>query len=355
MDKRWNELGELLVNYSAEVKPGENVMIAMKEVDTYPFAMAVYEAALKAGAHPQIQFISEELNRRVMKYGTSEIIDWVPEIEAYGMEWADVYFGLRGAYNLGVHWDIPADVLSAHRRAMGKISTMRWQKTRWCILSVPNEAMAQQAEVDVETLTDMWFNGCLLDWDAEGKRLGAWVTELDKGKTVRVIGKDTDLTFSVDGRTWSAAVGKVNMPDSEIATSPVVESVDGHIRFDFPGVLGGRLMDNIFLRWDRGELVEANSSTNQDFLRSVVKTDPGASKIGEFAFGTNEAIDLFCKEILIDEKIGGTIHIALGRAYPDTGGTNESAIHWDIIKDVRQDGEVYLDGTLIFKNGKMLF
>lgn len=354
MDKRWKDVGELLVNYSLEVKPGEKVMIAMKEVETYPLMLAVYEASLKAGAYPQVQFISEELNRRVMKYGSREQVDWVPEIEAYGMEWADVYFGLRGAHNLDVHWDCPADVLAAHRRAMGKISTLRWQKTRWCLLTVPNDALAHQAGVDVETITDMWFNGCLLDWEKESKRLGALVEKLNKGKEVRVVGKKTDLTFSLEGRWWSAAVGRGNMPDSEIATSPVVETVNGHIYFDFPGVLGGRLMHDIFLRWENGELVEATSSTNQDFLTSVVNTDPGASKIGEFAFGTNEAIDTFCKEILIDEKIGGTIHMALGRAYPNTGGTNDSAIHWDIVKDMREEGEVYLDGKKIFDKGKML-
>lgn len=354
MDKRWKELGELLVNYSTEVQPGEKVMIAMKEVESYPLTLAIYEATIKAGGYPQVQFISEEINRRIMKHGTQEQVDWVPEIESYGMEWADVYFGLRGAHNLDVHWDVPADTLSAHRRAMGKISTLRWQKTRWCLLRVPNEALAHQAGVDVETITDMWFNGCLLDWPEVSKRWAGWAKALNRGKQVRVLGNRTDLTFSVEGRTWAPAVGHSNMPDGEVATSPVTSSVDGHIYFEFPGVLGGRLVEDIFLRWEQGELVEATSSTNQDFLTSVVNTDDGASKIGEFAFGSNPEIDLFCKDILIDEKIGGTVHMALGRAYPRMGGTNDSAIHWDIVKDTRKEGEVYLDGELIFKDGEML-
>jgi aminopeptidase len=146
----------------------------------------------------------------------------------------------------------------------------------------------------------------------------------------------------------------MNMPDGEIATAPVEESVEGSIYFEFPGVLGGRLMHDITLRWEKGMLVEARSSTNQDFLQAIVNTDAGAGRIGEFAIGTNPAVTHFCKDILLDEKMGGTIHIALGRAYPHVGGTNQSAIHWDIVKDMRQEGEIYLDGKLIFQNGRVL-
>ena len=354
MDKRWTQLGDLLVNYSMQVKPGEKVMIAMTEVESYPLVLAIYEAAIKAKAYPQVQFLSEELNRLIMKYGNNDQISWIPEIEAYGMEWGDVYFGLRGAHNLNVHWDISADKLSLFRKAMGKVSTMRWEKTRWCLLRLPNSALAEQAGVDQGTITDMFFNGCLLDWPKVSHEWRRWAEILKKGKMIRLIGKETELTFSVDGRGWDVADGRMNMPDGEIATAPVCETVDGQIYFDFPGVLGGRLVHDMRLKWEKGKLVSATSSTNQDFLQSVVNSDPGASKIGEFAIGTNSYIDHFCKDILIDEKIGGTIHIALGRAYPACGGTNQSSIHWDIIKDTRQFGQIYLDGKLIFENGKVL-
>lgn len=354
MDKRWKQLGDLLVNYSLEVKRGERVMIAFVELETYPLVQAIYEASIKAGAYPQVQFLSEELNRLTLKYGTPEQISWIPEIEAYGMEWADVYFGLRGAHNLSVFWDIPADRLSLLRKAMGNISTLRWKKTRWSILRVPNAALASQAGVDEETMIDMFFNACFLDWPKISQEWRRWVEILNQGQRIHVVGKETDLTFSVAGRTWEVADGHMNMPDGEIATSPDETTLDGCIYFDFPGVLGGRLMHDIRLCWEKGRLVQATSSTNQDFLQSIIKTDPGASLIGEFAIGTNPEVKFFCKDILLDEKIDGTIHIALGRAYPKTGGTNQSAIHWDIIKDMRQDGEIYLDGKLIYKNGKML-
>jgi aminopeptidase len=237
---------------------------------------------------------------------------------------------------------------------MGKISTMRWEETRWCLLRVPNAALAHQAEVDEETMVDMWFDACLLDWPRVSARWKDWAETLGEGSEVHVVAEDTDLTLSVEGRSWSPGVGVSNMPDGEIATSPVVSSVNGYISFDLPGVLGGRLVEDIFLRWEDGELVEASASTNEDFLNAVVNTDPGASKIGEFALGTNPEVTHFCKDILIDEKMGGTIHIGLGRAYPKTGGVNDSAIHWDIIKDTRQEGEIYLDDELIFKDGEIL-
>ena len=354
MSKRWKQLGDLLVNYSMKVQSGERVMIAMVEKETYPLVHAIYEASIKVGAYPQVQFLSEELNRLVLKYGSNDQIEWVPEIEAYGMEWADVYFGLRGAHNLGVFWDISAEKLSTLRHAMGKISTMRWEKTRWCLLRVPNADLAYQAGVDEKTITDMFFNACLLNWPEVSKEWRRWVDILNKGRYVRVVGRDTDLNFSIEGRTWEVADGRFNMPDGEIFTSPVETTIDGQIYFEFPGVLGGRLVHDIRLYWEKGKLIKATSSTNQNFLQAVIRTDPGASLPGEFAFGTNPKIKYFCKDIMLDEKISGTVHIALGRAFPNIGGTNKSAIHWDIVKDLRQEGQVYLDGKLIFKNGKML-
>jgi aminopeptidase len=229
---------------------------------------------------------------------------------------------------------------------------LRWQKTRWCLVRVPDADFAQQAETDLDTITDMFFDACLIDWKTEGARWHKWAEKLNRASQVRVVGKETDLSFSVAGRKWAVADGRNNMPDGELATAPVNETLDGQIYFEFPGVLGGRLMHDMRLSWKQGRLVEASSSTNQDFLQSIINTDPGASLLGEFALGSNPGVTRFCKDILIDEKIGGTIHVALGRAYPDCGGTNESAIHWDIIKDIRTEGCVYVDGKVVLQNGK---
>ena len=201
----------------------------------------------------------------------------------------------------------------------------------------------------------MFFNACLLDWEHVCRTWQGWADQLNQASTVRIVGKETDLSFSVQGRKWVVGDGKLNMPDGEIMTSPTTESIDGLIYFEFPGVLGGRLMHDIRLRWASGKLVEATASSNQDFLQAIVRSDAGASLIGEFAFGVNPHVTHFCKDILLDEKIGGTVHIALGRAYPECGGTNQSAIHWDIIKDTRKEGVVYIDGKVVLEKGKYLF
>jgi aminopeptidase len=354
VDERWKQLGQLMVHYSTAVKPNDRVMIAMSEVETYPLAHAVYEAVIKAGAFPQVQFLSETLRNLLLRYGNAEQLRWVPEIEAYGMEWADVYFGLRGGYNLYEHAGIPAERLATNQVAVGKISALRWQRTRWCLARVPNAAFAQQAETDLETITDMFFNACFIDWQTESEKWQAQARALDQGSLVRVVGRETDLTFSVEGRKWLVFDGKINMPDGEIFTAPVNETLNGTIYFQFPGVLGGRLVYDIRLRWKDGRLVEASSSTHQDYLHRMLQSDEGSSLLGEFAFGVNPHVNRFCKDILIDEKIGGTIHIALGRAYPECGGTNQSAIHWDIVKDLRREGAVYLDGKAILEHGKLI-
>lgn len=354
MDPRWRQLGEILVSWSTGVKPGEKVMIAMGELESFPLVRGVYEAVIRAGGFPQVQFLSESLRHQVLLHGSPEQLSWVPEIEAYGMEWADVYFGLRGASNLHEHDAIPADRLSLNQSAMGRISGLRWEKTRWCLVRVPNAAFAQQAGTDEETITEMFFNACLRDWKTEGETWQRWARRLNEGREVRLLGKGTDLRFSVAGRTWIPADGRINMPDGEIMTAPVEGSMEGEVFFEFPGVLGGRLVHDIRLRFEKGKLVKATSSTNQDFLTSILATDAGASVVGEFAVGTNMAVDRFCNDILIDEKIGGTVHLAMGRAYAECGGRNASAIHWDIVKDIRAEGEVLVDGVPVLKNGKFL-
>jgi aminopeptidase len=270
------------------------------------------------------------------------------------MEWADVYIDLRGAHNIHEFSSVPDRVLADHRKVMGMISSLRWEKTRWVIVRVPNEDFAQQAETDVETITNMFFNACLRDRSSETQRWQEVADILTRGRQVQLVAKATDLSFSVEGRKWKVSDGSRNMPGGEILTSPVTRSVNGYIAFELPGVLGGRLVQDIRLEWQEGRLVSASASKNEDFLKRVIETDAGARMIGEFAFGTNYDIDRFCKDIFFDEKIGGTVHIALGRAYPEVGGTNLSAIHWDMIKDTRQEGIVYLDGQKIFENGKIL-
>lgn len=355
MDNRWTRLGDILVNYSTRVAAGERVMIAMQEIESFPLAQAVYEAVIRAGGYPQVQLLSEKFRRSLLKHGNTDQLNWLPEIEAYGMDWADVYINLRGAPNYTELWDIPPEKISILQDVQGRISTLRWQKTRWCVIRVPNLLFAQQAGVDEDTILDMFFNASLLDWDAEAARWNAWAQKLNGCRQVQILGPGTDLSFSVDGRKWVVGSGHINMPDGEIMTSPVVESVNGRILFDTPALFGGRIFENIQLVWEHGTLVHADATNYTDYLNRILHTDAGSEKIGEFAFGVNPNVTLFCKDIFLDEKIDKTVHIAMGRAYPECGGTNKSAIHWDIIKDLRREGSVNIDGYPVLKDGVYLF
>ena len=355
MDPRWQQVADVLVRYSTEVKPRERVMIAMVEAETFPLAQAVYEACVKAGAFPQIQFLSEKLRRALLKYGAADQHNWLPEIEAYGMDWADVYIGLRGASDASLMSDIPASALAANQAAQGEISTLRWKKTRWCLVRVPNEALARTTGIDLSELEDMFFAACLMDYESAAVKWRATAKQLSGSQTVRIIaGADTDLKFSVAGRKWLVFDGRINLPDGEIYTAPVNDTLNGVIHFDFPGIFGGVLIHDIRLEWRDGALINAGASSNEDYLLQILETDAGSSRLGEFAFGLNPHINRFCSDILYDEKIGGTIHLALGRAYPETGGENQSSIHWDLVKDLRIEGAVYVDGVPVLADGIML-
>jgi len=355
MDPRWRPVADVLAGYSTAVKPRERVMIAMVEAETFPLAHALYEACVKAGAFPQIQFLSEKLRHSLLKYGAPDQQGWRPEIEAYGMEWADVYFGLRGASDAGIMRDIPARALAANQGAQGEISRLRWRKTRWCLVRAPNEALARNSGINLRELEEMFFAACLMDYERAAAQWRATAKKLRGAHTVRIVaGADTDLEFSVSGRKWIVCDGKINLPDGEILTAPINETLNGRIHFDQPGVFGGKLLRDIRLEWKDGALIEARAATNEDFLRRILETDEGASRLGEFAFGLNPHINRFCNDSLYDEKIAGTIHLALGRAYPESGGENQSSIHWDLVKDLRTEGAVYVDGAPVMQGGKLL-
>jgi aminopeptidase len=290
-----------------------------------------------------------------MVHGTREQLDWVPELNSYGMEWADVYIGLRGARNPFEFSGIAAENIAAHKKAMGIVSGMRNDLTRWVLVRVPNESFAQQAEMSHDEMMDFFFEATLRDWAKEAE----WYREIQEvfqnGKVVRILGAGTDLTFSTEGRIYEVADGHLNMPDGEVFTAPVDDSAEGQIYFEFPGVYFGERIPGIKLEFSKGVVVTASADANQELLDELIQMDEGSNRIGEFGVGINFGIQRFVSDILYDEKIGGTIHIALGRAYAECGGVNQSALHWDIIKDLREQGEIYLDGRKIFENGKYLF
>ncbi len=351
LDKRWEQLGESLVRYSLKVRPGDKVMIMMLEMETAALAEAVYAEVIKAGGYAQIQYMSESIKHKILKYGNDEQIGWLPGIEAYGMEWADCYLGLRGAFNLDECWDIPAEKVALYQKAMGRVSTLRWQKTRWALVRVPNERFAQQAHVSYEKMMDLFFDACTLDWEQHVKDHQRIADILDQGNELRIVGNRTDFVFEFGGNKWTVMDNTQNIPDGETFVTPKWESVEGHIFFELPATLGGKVMNGVYLEFENGHVVKAASETNEDFLNMIIRNNANADRAGEVAFGTNPYIDICTTDVLIDEKIGGTMHMALGRPYD---GSYDSPIHWDLVKDTRKETEVFLDGKRIFKDGRFL-
>jgi aminopeptidase len=270
------------------------------------------------------------------------------------MEWADVYVGLRGARNPNEFTDIDARTLSAHKKSMGHISAMRNELTRWALVRVPNESFAQQAGTSLDGMMEFFFNATLRDWAAEAGRWQELNSVFQAAEQVRIVGRKTDISFSTKGRLYEVADGRKNMPDGEIFTCPVDDSAEGTIHFDFPGVYMGQLVHGITLDFSKGTVVHASAEQNEELLLQLLDMDEGSRRLGEFGVGVNFGIDRFSYDILYDEKIGGTVHLALGRAYAECNGINQSALHWDIIKDLRQEGAIYLDGKKILEKGCFL-
>jgi aminopeptidase len=353
-DRRWSQLGEILVNHSTRTRAGDRLLITMLELETFPLTLAVYEQAVRAGAFPQVQFASAYLERALLTHGSDELIARVPDLERGGMEWADVYIGLRGARNPHELAGIPTERLAAHKRAQGAISALRNQQTRWVLVRVPNESFAQAAGMSLDETTEFFFDATLRDWEEESRRYRRIRDLFQAASWVRIVGRDTDLSFSTAGRTYVVGDGHINIPDGEVYTAPVDDSAEGVIAFEYPGLYAGRSIAGIRLELRAGEVVAATADTGEEFLQQILAIDAGARRIGEFGVGVNDGIDRFVGDILFDEKIGGTIHLALGRAYAECGGTNQSSVHWDLVKDLRAEGAIELDGRRVFQNGRFL-
>src|SRR5215203_5379087 len=262
-DRRWSQLGEILVNYSTRTRAGDRLLITMVELETFPLTLAVYEHAVQAGAFPQVQFASVYLERALLKYGTEELITRVPDLERSGMEWADAYVGLRGARNPHELGDIPTERLAAYKRAQGAISALRNEQTRWVLVRVPNESFAQAAGMSLDAAMDFFFDATLRDWEEESRRYQRIRDLFQAASRVRIVARDTDLTFSTAGRTYAVGDGHINIPDGEVYTAPVDDSAEGVIAFEYPGLYAAQSIGGIHLEFRAGQVIAAAADTGE--------------------------------------------------------------------------------------------
>ncbi len=364
-DIRLQKLAQILVNYSVDVKPGQWVGI-LGDVAAVPALRAVHEEVIRAGGNPTVIISDEVMTRQLLREGSDAQFDWLDPTQTLYYDNADAYIRVTATSNTRAMTTIDAVRNSKLQKARSQWLNTRMQrafegKFRWVATMFPTEAYAQEAGMSLEEYENFFYHATLADIDdpvGQWRKVGASqqqkVDWLAGRKQVRVQGPNADLTLSIEGRKFLNACGTANMPDGEIFTGPVEDSVNGWIRFTYPSIVAGRAVEGIELHFEQGKVVQASSRTNEDLLMAQLNTDAGARYLGEFAIGTNFGIDKFTGMILFDEKIGGTIHCAIGRSYAETGGVNQSAVHWDMICDMRTDSTITVDGDLLYKNGEFV-
>lgn len=362
-------LADVLVGYSTAVQPGETVLIEGALLSA-PLLREVYRRVLRAGAHPVTRVwldgLSEAGPEYLLREAPDELLDVVEPSRIDQLDECDVRIALYAEWNTKELSGVDGGRQARFGRARQEVRDRFLQRAadgsvRWTLTELPTHASAQDAQMSLAEFERFVYRAGFLDrddpvaeWKAFGERLGRLATRLGEVDELRVVAQDTDLRLSFAGRTWVASTGHENFPDGEVFSGPVETSVEGSIRFTYPGVFNGREVGDVRLRFERGEVVEATARSGQDFLREMIGMDDGARRVGEFAFGMNEAVTAFTKNILFDEKIGGTVHLALGTGYPETGSLNRSGLHWDLVCDLREGGEVYADGRLVYRDGRFL-
>ena len=355
MDKRIEELARILVDYSAKVKKGEVVEIFCEEAGK-PLFLEVYKQVLKKEPKEIIVDIRFPETREVyFRNATDSQLEQFPELAMHIAKNTNVAIQIGAPTNLKSMSNIEPKKFAIKSRTMQPLSDYVVKNVRWVLTEFPTEALAQEAEMSLEEFEDFVFSATNVDWKAMSNEQDKIKAVFDNAKKVRIVGHKTDLTLSLDGRYAVKGDGSHNMPDGEIFYAPVDDSANGIITYEYPCIYSGREVDGVCLEFKDGKVVKATAEKNEKFLLEMLDTDEGARFLGEFGIGTNFGITKYIKNILFDEKIGGTIHLALGMAYEECGGKNKSAIHWDMIKDLREGGEIYVDGKLVQKNGKWVF
>lgn len=364
IDPRHVKLAKVLLHYSLQVKPGDKLLISSPAIAA-PLIREVYREAIRMGAHIVPRISIDGLSEIRFRESSDEQLSYVSGFDRLMVEHFTKELHILADENTKALGGIDPARIALSRRArqpLMKISDDRAAagEMDWCLTLFPTHAFAQDAGLSLEDYENFVYGACLLDqedpvsgWqalEAEQQRITQY---LEKHDTIHILAPDTDITYRVGGRKWINASGKVNFPDGEVFSAPIEDSVNGSVRFTYPAIYQGNEVEDVRLTFKDGQVVEAHASRGLDFLNAMLDIDDGARRLGEVAFGTNYGIQRFTRELLFDEKIGGTMHMALGSAYPECGGLNESGLHWDMVCDLKQ-GKVFADGELCYEAGKFV-
>ncbi|NIM93684.1 MAG: aminopeptidase [Anaerolineales bacterium] len=368
-DPRISKLAKILVNYSIKVREGDTVFIQGNpfSFEALPLFREVFREVLRAGGHPHVTLMREEsLDFIFFSEASDAQLSHVDPIADFRVRNFDCHIYIKGSSNTRYLSGIDPNRQSTHQKANFELFKVLMERTaskdiRWVLSLFPTSGLAQDANMSVEEFENFVFSSTFADsedpvmeWQKFYEVQQRLVDYLKKKSHLTVKGPDIDLSLSIEGRSFLNAGGTLNIPDGEIYTSPVEDTANGWVRFSFPAVLEGREVEGVELHFEKGKVMKATAEKNEEYLHAMLGTDEGASYIGEFAFGTNWNIKRFLKNILFDEKIGGTVHLALGYGFPEIGGKNESAIHWDMICDMRDGGQAFADGELFYESGEFM-
>jgi len=356
MDPRVTRLADLLVNYSCAVKKGEKLLVECIGFDAFPLVHEVTRVATRAGGVVFTNFRHDRLLRQLLHEAGEDQIKAQAKYDLARMKEMDCYIGVRGTPNTMELGDVPVEKLKLWNKHYNEPVHMRTRvpKTRWVVLRWPNDSMAQNAHKPLYRFEDFYFDVCTLDYPRMSKAMDPLKSIMESTDRVQVTGPGTDLSFSIKGLPAVKCDGHVNIPDGELFTAPVKNSVNGTIRFNTQSLFEGTVFENIGLTFRQGKVVEADAGPNTTKLNAILDRDPGARYVGEFSFGFHPHITDAMLDTLFDEKIAGSIHFALGNSYDECPNGNKSSIHWDIVLIQRPEhggGEVRFDGKTVRKDG----
>jgi aminopeptidase len=359
-DPRWDQLAEILINHSTRINAGDALLIECFDLDDSTLPRLLVQKAARKGALPLVETKDTRILRDLIRNGSDAQMRLLGACELYRMERVQAYIALRGARNINEMADVPGEKMNLYNSLFQKPVhyDCRIRKTRWCVLRLPNPSMAQQAGMSTEAFENFYFDVCNLDYPRLARALRPLVERMEAAREVHITGPETDLRFSIEGIPVIPCAGEMNIPDGEVFTAPVRESIEGHVRFNTPTIYQGSSFDGVRLDFAKGKIVGADcTGGDAKKLRRILETDEGASYVGEWSIGCNPRVLNPMRDILFDEKIAGSFHLTPGNAYDEADNGNRSKIHWDLVQIQRTEfggGTIAFDGVPIRVDGRFV-
>jgi aminopeptidase len=366
-EQAYHKLAQILVDHSSKVGPGDRVAIETT-TNAQGLVREIYQLVLQRGGYPHILLNLPEQEKILFEYANDEQLTFTPAFQKLVTDQFEVYIRVRADIDPRALSDVPGSKQALRQKGMALVRNTMLQRgasneLRWVLSQIPTEGYATEAGMSMDEYSAFAFSACHADentpdpvahWENIRKQQLKMIESIEGHDQVRLKGANVDLTLSIQGRKFNNSYGLHNMPDGEIYTGPVEDSANGWVKFTYPAIYQGQMVEGVELQFEKGRVISAKAKIGEQLLLAMIASDEGSHYMGEFAIGTNYEINRFTRNILFDEKLGGTFHMALGAGYPETGSRNTSTIHWDMICDMRHDSEIQVDGEPIYRDGRFI-